>query len=65
MPDSSSCRATLSTPQQHRLERTRRTLAAARVMDLAALGAADLIDWVERLRARLDDTVQMIDEMAE
>ncbi|MFB6811266.1 hypothetical protein [Streptomyces sp. NPDC056387] len=53
---------TLSTPQRHRLERTRRTLAAARVTDLAALGAAELIELVERLRARLDDAVQMIDE---
>jgi len=65
MPDSASRRATLSTPQRHRLERTRMTLAAARVTDLAALGAAELIDLVERLRSRLDDAVRMIDETTE
>ncbi|MFG2976321.1 hypothetical protein ACGFYY_25475 [Streptomyces sp. NPDC048331] len=65
VPDSPTCRARLSAPQRGRVERVRRSLAAARVTDLAALGAADLIALVERLRARLDDAVLIIDETTE
>ncbi|MEU9003977.1 hypothetical protein [Streptomyces sp. NPDC048551] len=64
MPDSPRPHATLSERQRGRLESSRRTVAAARVTDLAALNAADLIILVERLRAHLDDAVRLIDETA-
>ncbi|MEU4947747.1 hypothetical protein [Streptomyces lavendulae] len=62
MPGSARPRAALSSHQRQRLEASRRTLAAARVTDLASLNEAALITLVERLRAHLDDAVHLIDE---
>lgn len=52
----------LDESQRTRLEFARRDLDEIRGADLAALDEAALILLVERLRARLDDTLRIIDE---
>jgi hypothetical protein len=54
----------LDDSQRTRLEFARRDLDEIRTADLAALDAADLILLIERLRARLDDALRIIDEAA-
>jgi hypothetical protein len=51
------------TPTQATLiDYARRDLETSRATDLAQLDDADLILMIERLRKRLDDTLQVIDE---
>jgi hypothetical protein len=52
----------LDDSQRTRLEFAHRDLDEIRAADLAALDAAALILYVERLRARLDDVLRIIDE---
>ncbi|MFJ6566199.1 hypothetical protein ACIQNU_02175 [Streptomyces sp. NPDC091292] len=59
--DHSAARA-LTTHQVARLDYARRDLETARAADLATLEPAALILIIERLRARLDDVLQLIDE---
>ncbi|MGW1497601.1 hypothetical protein ACWCQW_03235 [Streptomyces mirabilis] len=53
----------LTAEQTARLDYARRDLETARATDLGAIPAAGLILVIERLRLRLDDTLQLIDEM--
>ncbi len=56
-----ACRLTAS--QADRVDFARRDLDCARAQDLATLEHAALILLVERLRLRLDDVLQVIDEV--
>jgi len=56
-------RHTLTNEQTTRLDFTRRDLDHARTEDLAQLEKPELILLVERLRSRLDDTIQLVDEI--
>jgi len=53
----------LTESQQSRIDYARRDLERARSEDLGALDHADLILLVETLRRRLDDTLQLVDEI--
>jgi hypothetical protein len=53
----------LTDQQQARVDYARRDLEHARAADLARLPADGLILLVERLRHRLDDTLQLIDDI--
>lgn len=53
----------LTPMQATRIDFARRDLASARTEDLARLPPADLILIIERLRGRLDDTLQVVDEI--
>lgn len=55
-------RRTLTNEQTARLDFTRRDLDHARTEDLAQLEKPELILLIERLRSRLDDTIQLVDE---
>ncbi|KUN03127.1 hypothetical protein AQI95_24520 [Streptomyces yokosukanensis] len=48
--------------QRARIDFARRDLEYTRAEDLAQLDAAGLILMIERLRTRLDDMLQLIDE---
>lgn len=50
--------------QHARIEYARRALVAARTEDLAQLEASGLILIVERLRGRLDDMLNLLDEIS-
>ncbi len=54
----------LTESQQTRLEFARRDLESARAADLAQLPAAGLILMIERLRGRLGDVIDLVDEVA-
>lgn len=54
----------LTTSQQARVDFARRDLAKARAADLDDLDEAGLILLVERLRGRLHDALQVIDEVS-
>lgn len=54
----------LTDVQRSRIDFARRDLDYARSEDLAQLPTAGLILLIERLRTRLDDTLQLIDEVA-
>ena len=54
----------LTPGQRARRDFARSDLAAARAVDLAALGEPGLILLVERLRGHLDETLGLIDEIA-
>lgn len=56
-------RRPLTNEQTARLDFARRDLETARAEDLAQLGKPALILIVERLRGRLDDTIQLVDEI--
>lgn len=49
--------------QRARIDYARRDFASARAEDLAQLDAAGLILMVERLRGRLGETLDLIDEI--
>ena len=49
--------------QATRIEYARQELEAARAADLVGLDSAGLVLLVERLRTRLDDMLQLIDEI--
>ncbi|MFJ5804886.1 hypothetical protein [Streptomyces sp. NPDC093093] len=55
----------MSETQRARQERNRRTIAAARMIDLGNLKEAEMIELIERLRAGLDDSVLLNDEVTE
>jgi hypothetical protein len=55
----------LTDVQRSRVDFARRDLDYARSEDLAQLPTAGLILLVERLRNRLDDTLQLIDEIVD
>ncbi|MGW5928103.1 hypothetical protein ACWF2L_17905 [Streptomyces anulatus] len=54
----------LTPGQRSRRDFARRDLDEARSSDLAALGEPGLILMVERLRGRLDDTLDLISELS-
>ncbi|MFD5002241.1 hypothetical protein ACFWMV_04965 [Streptomyces mutabilis] len=56
---------TLTDLQRTRIDFARRELDSARAEDLAQLDAAGLILMVERLRGRLGDVLDLIDEITE
>lgn len=60
-PDPAQGRA-LTPTQATIIDYAHRELEATRATDLAQLDAAELILIIERLRQRLDDTLQVIDE---
>jgi hypothetical protein len=62
-PDSLTQGHPLTPTQATRIDFARRDLTKARTEDLARLPPADLILIIERLRGRLDDTLQVIDEI--
>jgi hypothetical protein len=49
--------------QRARIDYARADLESARAADLAQLSPAALIFLVERLRTRLDDVLQLVDEV--
>jgi hypothetical protein len=55
----------LTDVQRSRIDFARRDLDYARSEDLAQLPVAGLIILIERLRGRLDDTLQLIDEIVD
>jgi len=55
----------LTEEQTARIDYARRDLEMARATDLGAIPAAGLILVIERLRLRLDDALQLIDEMTQ
>lgn len=55
----------LTDSQKTRMDFARRDLEDARATDLAQLEAAGLILTVERLRGRLHDVIQLVDEITE
>lgn len=55
----------LTDVQRSRIEFARRDLDYARSEDLAQLPTAGLILLVEKLRNRLDDTLQLVDEIVD
>lgn len=60
-PSAPGC--TLTGSQATRVDFARRDLEAARAADLAQLPPAGLILQIERLRGRLDDMLQVVDEL--
>lgn len=56
-------RPPLTDMQSARLDYARRDLETARAADLAQLPPAGLILQIERLRGRLDDMLQLVDEI--
>lgn len=54
---------TLTNSQATRVDFARRDLETARAEDLAQLGAAGLILRIERLRGRLGDMLDLVDEL--
>lgn len=54
---------TLTNFQASRLDFARLDLEAARAQDLGQLDAAKLILVIERLRGRLDDMINLVDEV--
>lgn len=54
---------TLTDLQHARIDYARRDLHSARAEDLAQLDAAGLILMVERLRGRLGDVLDLVDEI--
>lgn len=60
----SAPRTPLTDTQRTRIEFARRDLEHARAEDLAQMEAASLILLVERLRNRLGDVIDVIDEVA-
>ncbi|NED75294.1 hypothetical protein G3I51_23820 [Streptomyces sp. SID9944] len=56
-------RTTLTDSQRTRIDYARRDLENARADDLARLEPASLVLLVERLRRRLDDVLQVVDEV--
>lgn len=58
-------RCALTGSQATRIDFARRDLEAARAADLAQLPPAGLILQIERLRGRLDDILQIIDELTQ
>jgi hypothetical protein len=63
-PDPNQGRA-LTPTQATRIDFARQDLEAARAEDLARLPPADLVLIIERLRRRLDDTLQVVDEITQ
>lgn len=63
-PEPPRRRTALSHHERARLDEARRTLAASRVIDLASLGEAGLITLVENLRAGLDTSILLLDDLA-
>jgi hypothetical protein len=61
-PDSLTQGSPLTPTQATLVDYARRELEAVRATNLAKLDDAELILTVERLRQRLDDTLQVIDE---
>jgi hypothetical protein len=61
-PDSLTQGSPLTPTQATLVDYARRELEAVRATTLAKLDDAELILTVERLRQRLDDTLQVIDE---
>ncbi|MFK0018174.1 hypothetical protein [Streptomyces sp. NPDC090798] len=55
----------LTEEQKARIDYARRDLATARATDLGVIPAAGLILVIERLRLRLDDALQLIDEITQ
>ena len=55
----------LTDEQRSRIAFARRDLDEARTADLAELPGASLILLVERLRGRLDDVLQLVDETSD
>lgn len=55
----------LTDSQATRIDFARRDLEAARAADLAQLPPAGLILQIERLRGRLDDVLQIVDEVTQ
>lgn len=55
----------LTPAQTTRRDSARRDLNTARAADLAELDAASLILQVERLRGRLDDMIELVDEISQ
>lgn len=55
----------LTDMQKSRIDFARRDLETARSEDLAQLPPAGLILQVERLRGRLDDLLQVVDEITQ
>lgn len=62
MSDSEPVRPSLTAAQAGRVLGARAELQSAREVNLATLPAASLILQFERLRGRLDDMVQLIEE---
>lgn len=62
---SSPHRGALTASQWTRVDFARRDLESARADDLAQLPAEGLILRVERLRSRLDDILDLIDEISQ
>ncbi|MFJ1865566.1 hypothetical protein ACIOD1_13125 [Streptomyces sp. NPDC088097] len=58
-------RARLDPTERMRRDNAARTLAASRITDLAALGAAGSILMIEALRSALDDTLRLLETHAE
>lgn len=56
---------TLTDMQKSRIDFARRDLEIARAEDLAQLPHAGLIIQIERLRGRLDDMLQLVDEISQ
>ncbi|AQS70827.1 MULTISPECIES: hypothetical protein [Streptomyces] len=56
---------TLTDLQYARIDYARRDLDSARAEDLAQLDAAGLILMVERLRGRLGDVLDLVDELTD
>jgi hypothetical protein len=54
---------TLTDIQQARVDFARRDAESTHAEDLAQLDAAALILVIEKLRRRLDDTLQLVDEL--
>jgi hypothetical protein len=61
-PDPTQGGRPLTPTQATLIDYARRDLENSRATDLAQLDYADLILMIERLRKRLDDTLQVIDE---
>ncbi|MFE3578694.1 hypothetical protein [Streptomyces vinaceus] len=65
LPDLEPPRPTLSSTQRTRVAAATRTLASSRIADLAALTPAASILMIESLRSSLDDSIRMIEELAD
>lgn len=63
MPEQPPAPGPLTPTQLARLDFARRDLDRARSEDVAQLDPASLVLLVERLRGRLDDTLQVVDEI--
>jgi hypothetical protein len=61
--ETSRTTGTLTDSQLAHIDYARRTLAYARAEDLAQLEASGLILMVERLRGRLGDVLDLVDEI--